>query len=308
MNKNLIFAFAAGALMLASCNKKSEPQAIYNYTFPTYNYVVDFNDNNKVSIVPSLYQYQMDLIAGTLKLTSALSLGDATVNFTTDDMKFEAYYPMYEDEYYEIIKYKSLLAGTTNNSLPVQDLTGELCSLSYYPSSIPGIDDPTSPYGRSIKMSYNLGNRYNVRTFWSDMTFKGVTSTSYPSTGGGTATFSNNDVLYRVVMNFKENKATIIFYNVKLAETMPAITNIVLKDLPVTLNSYGYTISGKDVVPEVYEGGKGVPNTKYVFNEIEFASSGDFTSADCTYKVAGVFNGYFRGKYLLTSDDMKSED
>lgn len=57
-------------------------------------------------------------------------------------------------------------------------------------------------------------------------------------------------------MNLKEKKATVILYDVKLAEEMPqTISNIVLSNLDLGFSSSGIYVSGSNVVPSVYEGG-----------------------------------------------------
>ncbi len=304
MKKVLLLSAALGMMLFTACHH-SESTSTSKYNFITYNFVTSLADGTS-EIVPSVYTYDLDLIAQTMTMSTNFSADNTNLNVLSEQIPFEGFYYNLDGSLYEILSFKKLGLSSASNANAVTNLKGEFTLLANYPPEISGLPDVYLPNGRYILMSYDYGNKYNVRTMWTDMTFTGSTTTSF-SAMGATQSYTTKDAKYRVILNIKEKKATVIIYDAKFAEQMPSITNIVLKDLPLTLNSYGYTISGTNVVPEVYESGTGVPNNKYTFDEFEFSSEGNLTQGTCRYKVAGAMNGYFSGTYLTALETLNPE-
>ena len=301
MKKGLLFSSLAGIMMLSACTHNNNTSTS-TYNFPTYNFVTSLSDGT-AEIVPSFYKFDMDLIAQTMTMSSTFSVANSSVNVLEEQIPFEGFYANQNGAIYEILSFKKKNADVAASGNAVSNLKGEFTLLANLPPEIQGLPEVYLPVGRYVCMSYDLGSKYNVRTLWTDMTFTGTTTTSMPSM----APYTNNDVKYRVILNIKEKKATVIIYDAKFADKMPSITNIVLKDLPLTLSIHGYTITGKDIVPEVYEGGVGVPNSRYKFDEFEFSSEDNLTEGICTYTVAGSMNGYFKGAYLKTLESLQEK-
>lgn len=304
MKKKFFVAATAALMTLASCESDGGTST-YTYSVPTYNLVTDDVAGGEPVVSGSIYKYNFDLMSGKVTMGSeiAVSTGN-TVSFMTGSIPYAAgmYKPDEQDSQYgEVIFIKALNAGAESNEEKVSNLECQLTSFAYVPPEITGLPSVSYPTGlKYTLMSYNIGQSYRVRTFWHDMTFRGNTTTHYPDKSGSSKTYSNADVLYRVVMNVKEKKATVILYNAKLAEEMPnPITNIVLKDLPLAFDGAGFSINAADVTPVIYEAGVATPNTQFAFDKFTLRSVGDLTSCTIFYKVAGKYEGEFNGSYVL---------
>lgn len=299
--KKIILGAAAVAMMIgvSSCDSK-EGTSTMNFPVTTYNHVADMVAGGVPTVVGSTYKFNFDTMAATVTVGAELPISGSNISFVTPSISYTGGMYNYENNYYEVINVNSMVAGTASNQATVANLDCQLTSIAYYPPQIEGLPQVSIPYGyKYAVMSYNIGNNYKVKTFWSDMTFKGNTTTHY-SLSGANKEFTSKDVLYRVVMNIKDKKATVILYNAKLAEEMPKpITNIVLKDLPVSFDANGYSINAKDVVPDVYESGVATPNPNFPFDSFTLSSRGDLTSCNIYYSVAGKYQGEFNGSYVL---------
>ncbi len=312
--KKIILGIAALSLLtLNSCDGTTATSTM-NYPVITYNLVVSNNTDADPIVNSPRYTFNYDLVAQTVNIGGELTLSTSgTTTFTSGNIGYTAgLYQLTEEASEdvlissgEIISLKADEAGTTNTSLAVTDFNCMLTPFAYIPPAITGIQSVTCPYGYEYAvMSYNLGDQYSVRTFWTDVTFKGSTTTRYPYQGEN-KTYTNKDVLYRIIMDTENKKATAVIYNVKLAEEMPDnISNIMLKDLDLKFDNSGYTISGENVVPEQYEAGVATPNTKFIFNNFTLRSDGDLTSSSISYTVADVYVGNFNGSYILQLSDL----
>lgn len=303
MKKSLLICSAFAALLTTACSKDNT-KSEYSYNIPILNYVSSMDGTGEPVISGSYYNYKMDMVASTMVVSAQVGTStNGTTQFTTSDLSFQPLYYNIDGSLVEIIKSESFVAGKTDSGDPINDFYCELTSLVNTPPVIPGLPDVVLPNIKYTYMHYNIGSKYTVRTFWNDLTFSGYTNTSYP---GGS--FESKNILYRVVMNVKEKKATVILYNAQFAENMPELTNIVLKDLPIDFKNQGYVIKASNVTPEIYESGEGTPNNKFIFNSFELNSSGDLTSANCYYEVNGTFNGEFSGSYITTLKDLQEEE
>lgn len=167
------------------------------------------------------------------------------------------------------------------------------------PASTVGSTSAVDSYGYvTVLANYNIGSRWNVKTFYPDACYKGTTITTYPDSEGGLARFTNNDITYRIVFEQDLKKANVAIYNAKFAEAAPTLACITLEKLDVTYSTGKYVISGKDIVPKVVEGGASTPNEKYTFNSFTLTPASNLTDATIQYQVATVFNGSFTGSYL----------
>ncbi len=300
--KKLIFAAAGAALVsLASC---SDNNSVSTMSIPvtTYSMITNLVDGGDPVVAGTLYKFNLDMMTGTATVGGELPLStDNKVTFVTNNLTCAIGTYTFEESYREVIKMESMKAGTASNKEDLINFKCDLTQLAYFPKKIQGLPEFSYPtYLRYAVMNFNLGQNYLVRTFWPDMTFRGTTTTSYPASDGSLKTFTNKDVQYRIVMNLKEKKATVILYDVKLAEEMPqTISNIVLSNLDLGFSSSGIYVSGSNVVPSVYEGGVATPNSKYTFDSFQCDMTGDLTTATMCYNVAGSYSGHFSGSYIL---------
>lgn len=300
--RKIIFAAVAASLMtLASC-KNNEGVSNVTYSVPTYSMITNIVDGGEPVIAGTLYKFNFDMMAGTATIGSELPLGsNNNISFVTSSIPYTGGIYTFEGKPYEVIDVKSFKAGSASNQESIIDLECQLTQIAYLPPVINGLPRFEYPVDlRYAVMHYNIGEDYRVRTFWKDMTFRGTTTTSYPDKEGVTKNYTNKEVLYRIVMDIKEKEATVILYNVKLAEEMPmTISNIVLEKLPLAFDANGIKIVASEIVPKIYEGSEATPNPKYKFDTFECDILGDLTNATIRYKVAGMYQGQFTGSYLL---------
>lgn len=295
MKKTLLLSLATGLFIFSACDNKPEKNTM-SVKIPTYNLVTSIDSSTEPEVVAAIYNYDLDLMESTVAVSSVLN---SDISFTTKEVPFKAYYLQSDNVLHEVIKIDEFLAGSTNKGESLNSFNCELTTLANIPPYIMGLPEAFYPTGKYTILSYNVGSKYNVRTFWSDVTFSGNTNTSYVDQNGDNQSYLNKDILYRVVMNIKDKKATVILYNAKFAENMPqSISNIVLKDLPLKFSNYGYSIEGENIIPEIYEGGEATPNTRFVFNKFELSCAGNLVSSNIYFEVAGGFKGSFTGDYV----------
>lgn len=294
MKKNLLMALVGGAVAIFSSCSTDNGTSTVTYNVPTYNLVTSLDGTGTPAVTQSVYKLDFDLVAKTTTLATEFTAGSNNISFVTDPIAYTGGFYQWNNAYHEIIKFESLKQNNISN------ITAEVSSMANIPEAIPGLPTISCPVGlKYLVMSYQVGENTQVRTFWSDVTYSGVTSTSYPGPGGINKTYTSEDITYRVVMNPADKKATVIFYNAKFADEMPKpIANIVLKDLPVTFTNHGYKIEGTNITPSIFENGIDVPNTHYVFDNFELNVNGNLTGANIHYKVAGAFTGTFDGSYI----------
>lgn len=302
MKKLLLICSVAAVMMTTACSS-GETTSENTYNIPALNYVTNIDGTGEPVISGSYYNYKMDMLTSTMQVSAQVgTTSSGTTSFTTSSLSFSPLYYQLGDGTYEIIKSESFVAGKTDNGDPINDFYCELTPLMNIPPVVEGLPDVVLPNLKYTYMQYNIGSKYTVRTFWNDNTFKGNTTTTYP---GGS--FSTGNIQYRVVMNLKDNKATVILYNAKLADKMPELTNIVLEDLPIEFKNYGYVIKAENKVPVQYEGGEPTPNDKFVFTKFELSSFGNLTDVNINYEVNGSFEGVFAGSCVTTLSDLTQE-
>lgn len=153
--------------------------------------------------------------------------------------------------------------------------------------------------------SYKVGNELDVTLFTTDASFFGTTETTFP---GGT--YSSGDIIYRIFIDVKKNKADLVLYNAKFADKAPVLPVIYVPGLDVTFSKGNYVIKGENIIPRIPEGsdkdtvnGSGqttTENPKFIFNEfrMETVPGTLMSTVDVEYKVAGIYEGQFRGKYV----------
>lgn len=304
--RNYLFAAAAAALMTLGSCESNEGTSTYTYSVPTYNLVTNTEAGEEPVVSGSIYKYNFDLMAGQVTMGSDISLSSGnTVSVSTGSIPYGGGYWQVgegdETQYGEVITINALNTGTASDKVRISNLVCQLTPFAYFPPEVQGAPAFTPPTGvKYTLMSYNIGENYRVRTFWPDMTFRGETTTSYPGTDGVNKNFTNKAMLYRVILNLKEKKATVILYNVKFGEEVTeTISNIVLNDLALAINAPGISISGTNIVPKIYEAGEAKPNQEFTFDNFDCDILGDLTSASIRYKVAGAYNGQFTGSYIL---------
>ena len=302
--KTLLKLAVAGAALfgLVSCDQESEDTRTFSFAMAAYNLITSVDDDDVAFVAPVVYSFATKYPDNTITVaSSSMSLPDGgSATFTTVPVQMSIKNVSVDDRNVEHITFSS--SDPTQSGAKITDFNGILTQGAYAPGSVevPGYprEYPSKLVAHFPILDYTLNESWRVRTFWSDMTFAGTTTTTYP---GMTGPYTNGKIRYRVVMktgtaNSLTGKADVIFYNAKFAasEKAPEIT-VALKDLDLKFTKQGYTLAGTDVVPFMMEGGELVPAPSYVFNNFTFNVVGNLTQCTASYKVANVFDGQFQG-------------
>lgn len=303
MKKSLLLAFAAAAVAgFASCDRNSGVTSTVSFNAQTFNLISTLDGSAEPAVASSVYKFNFDQIAGTATIGTEITNNIKAISFATDPITYKVMNYQWNSAIHEVIDIEAF------KSKEIYNLDFQITTMANIPPVVDGL--PTITYlvnYKYIVANYQVGDNVYVRTFWTDVTYTGTTTTTYPG-AGGMKSFNSTDVKYRVVMNPADKKATVILYDAKFAEEMPKpITNIVLKDLPVKFNNYGYEITGTDITPLCYEGGVATPNTDRIFNSFTLNVGGDLTEANIDYTVSGVFRGSFTGSYVLKPQTSSAE-
>ena len=301
MKKILLYAVLISAGLAATSCDREDNYYSQSFPIPAYNLFTAKDGSGSAFVGYGNYVFTTEMPANTITMsTSTMVLPNGTTTtFSTDPLSYTTRYIKLGDNNCEEITMKS---SAPVADMKISDLNCMLTKAAYNPGDIevPGYKRviPGWTY-HFVVMQYTCNNLWNVRTFWPDMTFAGVTTTEYP---GMTDHFRNEDMTYRIYMhrgsnNEIQDKADIIFYNARFAPTMPEIT-VVIKDLDLKFDNVGYVIEGSNIAPYMVEAGALQEAPRFTFNKFELSVSGDLTSAKADYTVAGVFKGSFNGSCI----------
>lgn len=300
--KFLLLGCIAAGIGLSSCNLDSDEDDNYmNGQYSCCNLVIP-SEGGDAFATRANYTMSFYYLNGTATLTTNnLSLGYGNLAFTTNAMPTET--KLY-DVNGKTLDVTSFSGGkASDNGVTVTNVNGYLSSIV----NVLGTNDPINPAYKFTAMipiiaSYNVNYDYTVKTFMSDAIYTGTTNIK--SVGSTANPFTNDGIRYRVVMSTDLKKADIIFYNAKFADRMPVTINFVLQNLDVTFNKSGYIISGKNLIPQLYEATGLTPAPNYEVTEFQFINtSDDLTVGTAMYTVSmggAQYNGDFQGYYALT--------
>lgn len=305
---------ASLGLFAVSCKESSEP---YSYkstvSVQAYNLFTSATDDEEPVVGTAVYSLTMTYPDPKISVSSSKMIvpGNTQIDFSVSDMS------MTTDNYqWNGIVRQTISFNGNNSSLPaITDFRGCISNaVNYHPDfpkqeSVPGYSWKTPSTGVNGLYSYVFlqydYDKWNVRTFWNDMTYSGLTITSYLS-GDETISFNNENVYYRVIMKGTGadlNKADILIYDAKFAEPMPQMT-LVLKGLDLEFTNDGYTISGQNIVAEMKGDGGLVPFPAFPFTSFKAVFNGKLTGMNASYTVenkasGAVYTGLFNGSCFL---------
>lgn len=291
MKKQILFAAASAALLLASCDK--EGTNTQTFTTQSLNYITEVSPtgapSGEVSIEAGIYKFGLDYNNSTVSMSAEnLPSKVGVTSFSTQALAASQN---------SLMNITVDTKSTLMSEVSVDNLT---MAYSAYQvpqeySDIPGIANQTIPYGGLYVVTrYTIGGNYLVRTIWPDMLFSGTTNTSFNGT-----TFENKGIGYRVILNSKDKKATLVIYDAQFAPQMQKM-NLVLENLAVDFQPNGIVISGTNVIAKYAEGGQLQENPNFPFDDIRFVIHGtNLTEATVDFSVAGRFYGSFTGSYIL---------
>lgn len=311
MKKIFFFAAAGVLLALSSCDKKD---SFANKTIPFYSPAIsiltDLNDGS-VTVTDGYYYYDLDIsmtntdseMKGTVS-SPELIANNTNLSFTTEPQK---YVSTGYDAFFENAQGK--VAG--NSTLKLKDAVFEAIDAynednkynGYY-YSLEDVGELTyklkDPSPKITVARYFIGDDYRVNTFQDDTFFQGTTTTEY-SMMGTTANFETENILYRIIIDLENYKATAIMYNAKFSavEQEPTKT-VIIKDLDVTFDANGVNVSGTNLIPFMYSDLEGMQEApRWIINNFSFNTTGDYyIDGVIDYTVAGAYTGHFEGSYI----------
>lgn len=316
--KKIILACAVFCTtLLSSCVfGHDEPVSTTSISVPTVS-LITTNGEKPISVLQyGSYNYLFDNIARTMAISTTLqpSLNDK-IEVSGNPISFNANLANVNDALHEIFSGREEQWGQTSGGEKLTDLKFELTSVynsvdyidGLPAQSVPMYHTPNGAYIKYTVMNYNVGNNMSVKTLWGDMVFNGTNETRYPDAQGNTVIYANDKMQYRLTMNLKEMKGTVIIYGAKFAEMMPEIKAIVIEGLEIKLSGEGYVVSGINIVPKVLEGNKLVENAKYTISDFTMTSTGDLVGAHVNFNIGGRYNCLFFGRYLKTKAELEGD-
>lgn len=298
MKKSLLLTLLMPGLALVSCNKDDDPRYTNSYTAETYSLITNVTDPTYVSAVKTEYTFGFEMYSRQAQMAcTELKIDDAAYAFASTWMPFEVKSTAdAQGGYYQSYIFKGSGDVSQSASTSITGVSGCLTEAVNPLVAIPGVESTVPRNGRFVLLQYRVNNIYDVRTFWPDVVYRGETSVS-----GASAPFTTGNIQYRVKINLSSQTADIYMLGAQFAEAMPK-QDIAVKGLRFEAGSDGYVITGENVEPEVITNGQSVPMPAFTFNKIDMSCKGNLTRASISYRVAGRYDGYFSGTFLISDD------
>ena len=304
MQTKIMIATLAGVALLASSCKLDDPKNELNINETTNNLIIPADPAEEVAVQGECaYSYNFDLVSGKVAVsTSDLNLNNGKASFTTSAMPFKLYY-YGNKRIYSFNGGNGQMAGSMAGK-QVSGLNGVL-SEEFFLLLTNFTIYPIGSMQQMPIMEYKAGD-YTIKTFASDSYFRGKTETTYPGKGG-MKTYATEDPVYRIYMSQDFKKANVVIYNVRFAEEMPhPLQAVVLEGLELKFDRNGYTVTGADIVPKMWESNGLTPNEDRTFDSFRFSiTNGNMATAECEYVCAKVFNGKFSGRCVPSLSEEK---
>lgn len=301
MKKFYPVLLGVGALLLSSCDHKSEFTT--NYSYSTTNLITSIETGESFA-QKATYNFFFNVGEGIATVgCSDITAGNQNYSFTSQETSYTGM--QFTSGTVTVLQSpKASVNSASGQSYPLESTNVTISGLNYWNPETPGYTS-APVYQPAILWQYNIGNLYNVKTFAADALYVGKSQTSYPvGSTGETETFESETMTYRIIMNVPENKALLIIYKAKFAASMPIeLSSITVEGLDIVWKEGTYAITGTDIIPQIYEGTTATPYPNYIFNSIYFEpTNAQLTEASLTYTVAGRFKGSFTGSYLNDID------
>lgn len=308
MKKLLLFGGAAAMLAFSACTQDGYTEVTQTIPGSAINIITNIEDG---SVIVSQGAYEFHITARDNAFTGyiaspALIANNTSLEFTSDSQSCK--YNGVEFYFNDLIA----TAGSTGMEINNSQITGTGAFVDkdnkrygyYYDTT--EIGDLTYKYYNYMETvaRYFIGSKYRVNTFQQNTFFVGTTTTKY-TMAGQEHRFSNDGITYRFILDKEKDSdvytATMVMYNAKFSdsEREPLKVGIIAKGLNVDFTSDGITISGQDIIPDVYEAGSTTPYENFKFNNIVFKTTDEFyTEGYLKFLVAGIYEGEFMGKYV----------
>lgn len=309
MKKTLKYAAIAAlfATVMTGCKKDGESYSTFGVRSLTY--VTDITDATAAPIIgESEFSFNFNYTtSGATVGVSEFESESGKDDFTTSTMPFSGVNLEMGGALYTA---NATDAGKTRNGETIDKISFTLSPMYLPPrdlwnlqynvaegSNLPRPDLTLNTIPNGLILNATLGNVTRLRTFWSDLTFVGKTNTSVG--GNSTTAFESTDILYRVKMDIRNKKATVVMYNVQFNPHMPAMPVLILADLDLIFTSQGYIVEGQNKTPLYISGTTLVEKPDYPFTSFILNSTADLMGASITFSVASNFIGTFRGDCMV---------
>ncbi len=320
--RKIIFAGCAAVslLPLVGCNSSDDPELLATHLCDTYNLFTPILGSKASFATQSKYRFDLNATAMTATAECQNLTFDGAVHTLSIPMvKMKLLRFPGNMDYAEFSSATGILDGTDGAVGGFQCVFSGLFYPIPEPVRIPTVNGQTA-YRPFVIAQYRVGSMYDVATFPTDATYRGITSTSFEYKGQQ-QTYKTKAGSYRVVMNPGTLKADVVLYKVKFAEQSPALV-LVLKDLDVKFERNAYSISGMNVNPRQVEGNNLTENDSFPFESFKLSTTtADLATISIEYTVRnkameeGIGNGVkvyykgsFAGSYVNNPDDPFNPD
>ncbi len=295
--------------ILSSCNSDSDEKNNSIVDLATYNLYTDSQTGELIGIKPAIYRFGLYFSSNTIDVAanSMKVSGETTASFITERMPFSYKTLMVGNFNREIISFHNSAPATEGAS--VTYLNGRITQAYnlILDIPVPGYDIVVAVNSlHNVVMQYTLNNNINVRTFWRDVTFCGMTSIQ--SNSDLLSSYGNSKISYRVAMHIDKDgnildKADLIIYNLALSDNVLPKT-VVIKDLDLKFGGFGYGVSGKNlsVLALSTSGQELVADDSIKFDNFYLSTTPDMSGANITFKVNGDFTGACMGYCEVQGD------
>lgn len=313
----LLGCAAATAVLLGACNKNDGNTSSTTVSVPVFNLFTPVGGAGTPFVGSATYGFTVEYPAATVTLTTnKFNLPNGSSgSFTTIPMSFDYKIITVDNMGRESLSFK--VQDPSDKGAKISNLNANLTQAVNFPPNMTDIENAQGGYKWLVPTStmhfafvqFNYNDEWNVRSFWPDLTYKGTTSTTYPSDmrnpfGSEKVNFTGTDPQFRIIMQVKDgaitNKADVMIYGPKFAPTMPELGTMLLENLDLEFTNSGYTVSGKDVIPSLLEGGEWQPYPGFPFNDFNAVVDGNLTTSRIQFTVAGMFAGSFSGSCIAT--------
>lgn len=289
-NQLLLCAIAAGSLLLGSCTGGADPTtASYGTTLVN---VVENTTDGSTKLSYGAYEFVYNITDGVVQLTASnVKCGNNQYSFKSSDMKYQEVTLTNGS----VTRFSASDMPGSNSSVSATNLSAEITTLySYNP-----LQGYITNLWRHYAITYNV-NDYSVRTIEQDSFYSGTTNTSYVYQDQHKE-FSTTDITYEIRLDVENNSADLYIYNAKFAEEQPyAISQMKLGGLTLVAENGSYTLTGTNIIPDVYESNAYTPNPKYVFNTISFRFTNEaLTQGTLSFTCAGAYQASATLAYTL---------
>lgn len=287
--KKFLLATAILATILTSCDTNSK-DSYSTINFVEYNLITNLEDDAAPAQASSaVYNMKINYSKNCVDLReSGLSIDDRKITFETDTMALTTSYLVSSNGSDYITQGHFSKKSNVGVGENITDMNATFTPGVYNITSIyiPELESTAYSFGNRLLMSYNIGDKYHVQTFWPICYYAGK---SYVSGNG--SNYSTYNTSYRVDLNLDKNTAkVVVLYPEFSTENAEVPQAILLENIPVAMTHDSYYLYAES--PKTRVLGKKDNTVAFVdsdnFNVSNFSMrivSADLTEASFNYRI-----------------------